>query len=141
MLQPNDMQVGFIRNLRQIIKSGEKRALLISATGTGKTYASAFAMRELGFKRVLFLVHRGQLARQTKQSYERVFGSDVSMGLVGAGYHEYDKNYVFATIQTLNRKRHLTNYKPDDFDCIILDEAHHSSADTYQKVMNYVSGK
>lgn len=141
MLQPNDMQVGFIRNLRQIIKSGEKRALLISATGTGKTYASAFAMRELGFKRVLFLVHRGQLARQTKQSYERVFGSDVSMGLVGAGYHEYDNNYVFATIQTLNRERHLTNYKPDDFDCIILDEAHHSSADTYQKVMNYFEPK
>jgi superfamily II DNA or RNA helicase len=141
LLQPNDMQVGFIRNLRQIIKSGEKRALLISATGTGKTYASAFAMRELGFKRVLFLVHRGQLARQTKQSYERVFGSDVSMGLVGAGYHEYEKNYVFATIQTLNRERHLTNYKPDDFDCIILDEAHHSSADTYQKVMNYFEPK
>ena len=59
------MQVGFITNLRKIINAGEKRALLISATGTGKTYASAFAMRELGFKRVLFLVHRGQLARQT----------------------------------------------------------------------------
>ena len=87
------------------------------------------------------MVHRGQLARQTKQSYERVFGSDVSMGLVGAGYHEYDNNYVFATIQTLNRERHLTNYKPDDFDCIILDEAHHSSADTYQKVMNYFEPK
>ncbi len=61
------MQVGFITNLRKIINAGEKRALLISATGTGKTYASAFAfaMCELGFKRVLFLVHRGQLARQT----------------------------------------------------------------------------
>lgn len=136
-LQPNDMQVGFIRKLREIIKSGEKRALLISATGTGKTYASAFAMRELGFKRVLFLVHRGQLARQTKKSYERVFGSDVSMGLVGGGYHEYDKEYIFATIQTLNREEHLAKYKPDTFDCIILDEAHHSSANTYQKIMNY----
>lgn len=68
-LKPNSMQVGFISNLRKIIAKGEKRALLISATGTGKTYASAFAMRELGFKRVLFLVHRGQLARQTKKSY------------------------------------------------------------------------
>ena len=62
-LQPNSMQVGFITNLKKIIEAGEDRALLISATGTGKTYASAFAMRELGFKRVLFLVHRGQLAR------------------------------------------------------------------------------
>ena len=53
-LQPNSMQVGFITNLKKILAAGEDRALLISATGTGKTYASAFAMRELRFKRVLF---------------------------------------------------------------------------------------
>ena len=52
------MQLAFISNLRQIVGAGQERALLISATGTGKTYASAFAMRELGFRRVLFLVHR-----------------------------------------------------------------------------------
>ena len=138
-LQPNKMQVGFITNLKKIIASGEDRALLISATGTGKTYASAFAMRELGYKRVLFLVHRGQLARQTKISYERVFGNSVSMGLVGAGASEYDKDYVFATVQTLNKDSHLMEYAPDEFDCIILDEAHHSSADTYQKIMGYFS--
>ena len=136
-LQPNSMQVGFITNLRKIIAAGGERALLISATGTGKTYASAFAMRELGFKRVLFLVHRGQLARQTKKSYEKVFNKSVSMGLVGAGYSEYDKDYVFATVQTLNKDSHLFEYKPEEFDCIILDEAHHSSANTYQKVMSY----
>lgn len=136
-LQPNSMQVGFISNLRKILEAGKERALLISATGTGKTYASAFAMRELGFKRVLFLVHRGQLARQTKKSYEKVFDKSVSMGLVGAGYHEYDKDYIFATVQTLNRDSHLMEYAPDAFDCIVLDEAHHSAADTYQKVMNY----
>ncbi|MBD5506470.1 MAG: DEAD/DEAH box helicase [Lachnospiraceae bacterium] len=140
-LKPNDMQIGFINNLRKILVTGEERALLISATGTGKTYASAFAMRELEFKRVLFLVHRGQLARQTKRSYERVFGSNVSMGLVGAGYHEYDKDYVFATVQTLNREEHLIKYKPADFDCIILDEAHHSSANSYQKIMSYFMPK
>ena len=140
-LQPNSMQVGFISNLRKILESGEKRALLISATGTGKTYASAFAMRELGFKRILFLVHRGQLARQTKKSYEKVFANTVSMGLVGAGYHDYNKDYIFATVQTLNKDEHLMEYKPDAFDCIVLDEAHHTSADTYQKVMNYFTPK
>ncbi|MFU2423908.1 MAG: DUF3427 domain-containing protein [Bacteroides sp.] len=140
-LQPNSMQVGFISNLRKILESGEKRALLISATGTGKTYASAFAMRELGFKRVLFLVHRGQLARQTKKSYEKVFANTVSMGLVGAGYHDYNKDYIFATVQTLNKDEYLMEYKPDAFDCIVLDEAHHTSADTYQKVMNYFTPK
>lgn len=140
-LQPNSMQVGFIANLRKIIAAGESRALLISATGTGKTYASAFAMRELGYKRVLFLVHRGQLARQTRKSYQKIFEKNISMGLVGAGYAEYDANYVFATVQTLNRDDHLTKYQPNDFDCIILDEAHHSSAATYQKVMNYFKPK
>ena len=140
-LQPNSMQVGFITNLRKIIEAGESRALLISATGTGKTYASAFAMRELGYKRVLFLVHRGQLARQTKKSYQKIFGKNVSMGLVGAGYSEYGADYVFATVQTLNRDDHLMKYQPDAFDCIILDEAHHSSAATYQKVMNYFEPK
>lgn len=109
--------------------------------GTGKTYASAFAMRELGFKRVLFLVHRGQLARQTKKSYEKVFAKSVSVGLVGAGYHEYDADYVFATVQTLNRDEHLLQYDKDSFDCIVLDEAHHVTADTYQKIMKHFSPK
>ena len=140
-LKPNSMQVGFITNLKKILEAGEDRALLISATGTGKTYASAFAMRELGFKRVLFLVHRGQLARQTKKSYEKVFAKSVSMGLVGAGYHEYEADYVFATVQTLNRDEHLLQYDKDSFDCIVLDEAHHVTADTYQKIMKHFSPK
>ena len=113
----------------------------MTRAGTGKTYASAFAMRELGFKRVLFLVHRGQLARQTKKSYEKVFAKSVSMGLVGAGYHEYDADYVFATVQTLNRDEHLLQYDKDAFDCIVLDEAHHVTADTYQKIMKHFSPK
>lgn len=121
-LHPNSMQVGFITNLKKILASSEDRALLISATGTGKTYASAFAMREIGFQRVLFLVHRGQLARQTKKSYEKIFANSVSMGIVGAGQQEYDKDFVFATVQTLNRDQHLLQYGKDAFDCIILDD-------------------
>ena len=140
-LKPNSMQEQFIVNLKKMLAKGEDRVLLISSTGTGKTYASAFAMRECGFKRVLFLVHRGQLARQSRESYRMVFDDSVSMGLVGAGSSEYDRDYVFATVQTLNRDRHLFKYEKDAFDCIILDEAHHSSAGTYQKVMNYFRPK
>ena len=140
-LQPNSMQIGFITNLRNIIDAGENRALLISATGTGKTYASAFAMRELGFKKVLFLVHRGQLARQTKKSYENVFGNNVTMGLLGAGHHDYDADFIFATVQTLNRDEHLFKYASDTFDAICLDEAHHVPADTYQKIMHHFTPK
>lgn len=109
--------------------------------GTGKTYASAFAMRELGFKRVLFIVHRAQLAKQAKKSFERVFNNSITMGIVGDGKHEYDCNFVFAMVETLNRDEHLFKYAKDAFDCIILDEAHHSPANTYQKIMNYFTPK
>ena len=140
-LKPNSMQERFIANLRKILEQGEERALLISATGTGKTYASAFAMRGLGFKRVLFLVHRVTLAKQAKKSFEKVFDKKVTMGLVGAGSYEYEKDYVFATVETLNRDTHLFQYQPDAFDCIILDEAHHSSNNIYTKVIDYFNPK
>lgn len=143
-LKPNCMQTNFIANLKEIIEKGEERALLISATGTGKSYASAFAMRELGFKRVLFLVHRGQLARQTKKSYENIFPKTVSMGIIGGGYSidvNNDKDYLFAMVQTLSREEHLKKFAPDAFDCIILDEAHHSPAGSYQKIMDYFKPK
>ena len=136
-LKPNSMQVSFISNLEKIVSDNQNKALLISATGTGKTYASAFAMREMNYKRVLFLVHRNQLALQARQSYEKVFGKTKTMGLVGNGYRDYDSDYVFATRDTLSRDEHLYHYKPNDFDCIILDEAHHSAAQSYQKIMNY----
>lgn len=69
------MQVKFIANLRKIVESGQERALLISATGTGKTYASAFAMRELGFERVLFLVHRLTHCKTGTYILQNVFGN------------------------------------------------------------------
>lgn len=140
-LQPNSMQVGFINNLKKIYDAGEDRALLISATGTGKTYASAFAMRELGFKRVLFLVHRNQIAKQAKKSYRKVFGEKVTMGLVTGNYQEYDRDFVFATIQTLSKDDTLNKYDKTAFDAIVIDEAHHSSASSYKRVLEYFTPK
>ena len=140
-LEPNSMQVGFITNLRKIVEAGENRALLISATGTGKTYASAFAMRELGFNRVLFLVHRSTLAKQALASFRNVFEDKKSMGIVGAGYSDYDADYIFAMVETLHKEGNLRKFAPEEFDCIVLDEAHHSPANTYQKVMEYFKPK
>ena len=140
-LEPNSMQVGFITNLRKIVEAGENRALLISATGTGKTYASAFAMRELGFDRVLFLVHRSTLAKQALASFRNVFEDKKSMGIVGAGYSDYDADYIFAMVETLHKEDNLRKFAPEEFDCIVLDEAHHSPTNTYQKVMEYFKPK
>lgn len=63
------------------------------------------------------------------------------MGLVGAGHHDYDSDYVFATVQTLSKDEHLLQYDPYTFDCIVLDEAHHVPADTYKKVMKHFEPK
>lgn len=135
------MQVGFINNLRKIYEAGEDKALLISATGTGKTYASAFAARELGFARVLFLVHRNQIARQAWKSYRKVFDRKVSMGMVTGKYQDYDADFVFATVQTLSKEETLKKYSKEYWDLIIIDEAHHSSADSYKKIMEYFTPK
>ena len=136
-LQPNSMQVCFINNLRKIYETGEDKALLISATGTGKTYASAFAARELEFKKVLFLVHRNQIAKQALKAYRKVFDGKVSMGMVTGKYQDYNADFVFATVQILSKKETLSRYKKEHWDLIIIDEAHHSSADSYKKVMDY----
>lgn len=140
-LKPNSMQEGFIESLDDIYECKDDRALLISATGTGKTFASAFAMKHFKFKRVLFLVHRTQLADQTKRSYEKVFGPSLWTGLIGGGHNDYDADYIFATVQTISKDENLNKFKPYHFDCIILDEAHHSSANSYQKIMNYFKPK
>ena len=140
-LQPNSMQVGFINNLRKIYEAGEDKALLISATGTGKTYASAFATRELEFKKVLFLVHRNQIAKQALKSYRKAFDGKVSMGMVTGKYQDYDADFVFATVQTLSKEDSLSRYKKEHWDLIIIDEAHHSSADSYKKIMDYFTPK
>lgn len=140
-LQPNSMQVGFINNLRKIYEAGEDKALLISATGTGKTYASAFAARELEFKKVLFLVHRNQIAKQALKSYRKVFDGRVSMGMVTGKYQDYDADFVFATVQTLSKEDSLSRYEKEHWDLIVVDEAHHSSADSYKKIMDYFTPK
>ncbi len=136
-LQPNSMQRAFIHNLLELRKNGIDKALLISATGTGKTYASAFVMRELRFRRVLFLVHRNQIAKQAKVSFERVFGSQWNMGLVSGTGHDYEADYVFATVQTLSKKENLEKFSRDYFDACIYDEAHHVSAGSYRAIMEY----
>ncbi len=136
-LKPNSMQNAFIYNLLQMRANQIDKALLISATGTGKTYASAFAMRELGFKRVLFVVHRNQIARQAKASFERVFGSRIKTGLISGTKHDYDADFVFATMQTLSKEENLKRFPRNYFDACIYDEAHHSSADSYKRIMDY----
>ncbi|MDO4556850.1 MAG: DEAD/DEAH box helicase, partial [Lachnospiraceae bacterium] len=140
-LKPNSMQTKFIMNLQKIREAGEKRALLISATGTGKTYASAFALREQNPKKALFLVHREQIAKQAKRSFEKVFGTTKSMGLLSGNEKNYDADFLFSTMQMMARDDILKRFAPEEFETIIIDEVHRAGADSYQRIIDYFQPK
>ena len=136
-LRPNPMQVAFVNNLSTMIHQGKKRFLLVSATGTGKTYASAFAMKELRANRVLFLGHREQILKQSIKSYQKVFGNTKTVGLLSGTSKQYDVDYLFATVQTISKPEIYGKFHPAYFDIIIFDECHHAGAETYQRILNY----
>ncbi len=140
-IEPNLMQREFLNNLREIYKAKKTRALLISATGTGKTYAAALAIREKKPKRLLFVVHREQIASQAKKSFLRVLGGfESDFGFLSGTKRDYEgKKYVFATMLTVAGNLEL--FKPDDFDYIIIDEVHRAGAASYQKIMGYFTPK
>ena len=140
-LIPNSMQQAFISSLRNIRNSNESKALLISATGTGKTYASAFALQDQNPKRALFLVHREQIAKQALQSYKNVFGNTKTFGLLSGNSKDTNVDYLFATMQTMSKKEVYSSFDPNTFDTIIIDEAHRIGAKSYQEIMDYFKPK
>ncbi len=138
-LEPNEMQAKFIEQLNIIRKNGGRRALLISATGTGKTYAAAFALRDMKPRRALFLVHREIILKQAIKSFKNVFGETQTFGLLAGSTNESDRDYVFATMQTM--ANHYIDFAKDTFDVIVVDEAHRAGANSYQKMMDYFTPK
>lgn len=136
-LQPNKMQVEFINNLQKMRNTGAKRALLISATGTGKTYASAFAVREDNPSKMLFIVHREQIAKQAITSYRKVFGTSKKLGLLSGNVKDYDADYLFSTMQMMAKEETLKLFERNEFETIIIDEVHRAGAESYQKIMGY----
>ena len=140
-LQPNKMQIEFINSLQNIKKNNASRALLISATGTGKTYASAFALREEDVKKVLFLVHREQIAKQAIISYQKVFGTTRTFGLLSGNSKDYDADYLFATMQMMAKPETLSRFKRDEFNTIVIDEVHRAGAESYQRIIQHFQPK
>lgn len=140
-LKPNKMQVSAIQALENIRKKGCNKALIISATGTGKTYLSAFDLRNYDPERALFIVHREQIAKQALNSYKNVFGDTRSMGILSGNFKEVDKDFIFSTVQTLSKDEVLQSFNKDQFEYIIIDEVHKAGATTYQKIVDYFEPK
>lgn len=145
LIKPNKMQIDFINSLNSLIEKGEKRALLISATGTGKTIASILGLKYLhGIKlrRLLFVTHRLSILNQAKEVYDHFFKDEYSSSILdGENRCNIDADFIFASSSTINKKDVLNKFSKDAFDFIIIDEVHRVGDNNYQNLINYFKPK
>lgn len=137
---PNTMQVKALDGLQKIRDQGEDRALIISATGSGKTYLSAFDAKRYN-KRYLYLVHRRPILNKSFRSFRAVLGPDVTMEKFDNSKPLSDAQYVFATMQTMSKEEVYKHIPKNRFDYIMIDEVHHIGAESYKKIVSYFQPK
>ena len=135
-ITPNKMQQEALTALAKLQQDNKHKALLISATGTGKTYLSAFAVKKANPKRLLFLAHREQILKQACKTFAKII-PDIQYGILSANHKDFHKPYLFATINMLSKEENLTQFTPTHFDYIIIDETHRAGASSYLKILNY----
>ncbi len=134
-INPNSMQRKALRELRRYRDTGVKKALIISATGSGKTYLVAFDARNFGAKRLLYIVHRESILKDAKDSFVKVFGAERTYGFFTGSESSQEADFIFATSNML--ARHIEEFDKNEFDYIIYDEVHHVVADTGKKIFEY----
>lgn len=136
----NKMQEKALEGIKKIIDEKGKRALVCSATGTGKTILLALHVKEFKPKRFLFIVHREQICNAAAREFKKVLGKNIDIGIMSAGKTS-KAQYTFATIQTISKDNILNEFKPDEFDYIAIDEVHRAGANSYLKVINHFKPK
>jgi superfamily II DNA or RNA helicase/HKD family nuclease len=137
-IKPNQMQKAALQQLTALRKTGAKRGLVISATGTGKTYLGALDVLQAAPKRMLFVVHREQILQKALHSFQAVLGGQpADYGILSGNQHQIKAKYLFATIQTLNKPEILQKFSPLVFDYILIDEAHRTGAFSYRRLLAY----
>nr|WP_249274478.1 DEAD/DEAH box helicase family protein [Enterococcus sp. 9E7_DIV0242]OTP16016.1 hypothetical protein A5888_002230 [Enterococcus sp. 9E7_DIV0242] len=137
-IKPNGMQQQALKEIQRVRDEGKQKALVISATGTGKTYLSAFDVRNYAPKRLLFVVHREQILGKAMEDYKKIVGGkDNQYGILSGSKKITDEKYVFATIQTLSKAETLNGFAKDEFDYILIDEVHRAGAKSYKSVVDY----
>lgn len=133
-VKPNYMQEIGLENLKRIRENGEKRALGVATTGTGKTYLAAFDVEREKPKKVLFLVHREEILNSALKTFKSII-KDKSFGKYTGNKKEKSADYIFATVQSIHKN--LEDFPKNNFQYIVLDEAHHTTGKTYRKILEY----
>jgi len=119
--------------------SGNQQTLLVLPTGTGKTIVFAKLIEDLVRlgRRVLILAHRGELLDQAADKLAAATGLGCSVEKAESSCLDEFYRVVVGSVQTLMRQKRLERFPRDYFDDIIVDEAHHALADSYQRVLDY----
>jgi superfamily II DNA or RNA helicase/HKD family nuclease len=131
-IEPRPVQLLALQELDRLRNDGEHRALVIAATGLGKTYLAAFDSQP--FRKVLFVAHRDELLRQARDAFTSVRPAD-STGMVVGGSCDLDRNLVFASVQSLIGVLDRDPHALQGFDYVVIDEFHHAAAPTYLAVL------
>ena len=126
-------QIEALKSLQAMRDRSETIALLYHATGTGKTVTAVMDAKNCG-GRTLFLAHTQELVNQATETFCKLWPS-VTVGRYMESIKQPRAHVVCGSIQSV--ALHLDDFKDDAFDYLIVDEAHHASADTYQKVLSY----
>lgn len=137
-IQPRFAQIEALEELQKTLEEEYDKALVVMATGLGKTYLAGFFAEN--FKRVLFIAHREEILQQAKNSFYNIM-PDKIYGIFDGKRKERDMDTVFASIYTMSMKKHLHSFKRDEFDLIIIDEFHHAAAESYRRVLDYFQPK
>ena len=133
---PRPLQQEALAALAETRADGHAAGLVVMATGLGKTWLAAFDSSRPQFRRVLFVAHREEILRQSRDVFRRV-RPDGDLGLYYGGEKEPDARVVFASIQTLAGR--LSQFRADAFDYIVIDEFHHAAASSYRRVIDHFS--
>ncbi|BEP27856.1 DEAD/DEAH box helicase family protein [Helicovermis profundi] len=133
---PKDIQIEALYELNRTRNEGNNKALVVAATGVGKTFLAAFDSKN--FKRVLFIAHRNEILKQAYNTFAKIRPNQ-SISYYNAIEKNTNSNIIIASIQTLNKN--LLDFSSDYFDYIVIDEFHHSAANSYQKLLNYFNPK
>ena len=134
-IKPNYMQRKALKELNRYRVMGIKKALVVAAAGSGKTYLAAFDVRNFNPDRMLYIVHEGSILQKSLETFQKVFGNTKTYGIYNKDYSEIDADFLFAGNIKLSQSLEL--FSKDDFDYIVLDECHHATAESYKKIINY----
>lgn len=138
LFEPNGAQLEALYNLNKSREEGYDKALVVAATGIGKTYLAAFDAKN--YEKILFLAHREEIITQASESFKNIYPNK-TQGFYYSKDKDIEKDIIFALVQSLGKKTNLNEFKRDYFDYIIIDEFHHAVADNYKRVLDYFTPK